>query len=65
MRPCSLHRLTRKHRSSKCSIAYALMAVGDLVGQRAQFADDADVATIGSADFEVYLDADYRLHLHL
>jgi hypothetical protein len=36
----------------------ALMAVGDLVGQRAQFADDADVATIGSADFEVYLDAD-------
>jgi hypothetical protein len=35
----------------------ALMAAGDFDGQRAQFADDAHVAMIGSADFEVFLDA--------
>jgi ketosteroid isomerase-like protein len=36
----------------------ALMAVGDCDGQRAQFADDADVAMVGSADFEVFLNAE-------
>ncbi len=35
----------------------ALMAAGDVEGQRAQFADDADIALIGSADFEVFLGA--------
>ena len=35
-----------------------LMSGGDLDGQRAQFADDADIALIGSADFEIFLGAD-------
>ena len=32
--------------------------VGDVDGQRAQFAEDADIALIGSADFEVFLGVD-------
>ncbi len=32
-----------------------LMSAGDIDGQRGQFADDADIAMIGSADFEVFL----------
>ena len=35
-----------------------LMADGDISGQRAQFADDGDIAMIGSADFEVFLGAE-------
>jgi len=35
-----------------------LMAAGDVDGQRGQFADDADIAMIGSADFEVFLGAE-------
>ncbi len=35
----------------------AFMASGDWDAQRAQFADDADIAMIGSADFETFLGA--------
>ena len=35
----------------------ASMTAGDWDTQRAQFADDADIALIGSADFETFLDA--------
>jgi len=35
----------------------ATMAAGNFDAQRAQFADDPDVAMIGSADIEVYLGA--------
>jgi SnoaL-like domain len=33
----------------------AFMGTGDIDGQRGQFADDVDIAMIGSADFEVFL----------